>query len=398
MPVVISSHKKIEGGRIIPGKGWVSKADYDRVLAGEVTVAGKGGTEDPTSQFYKGPKETDIEGRLGEVEKAGQGIADAGAEDIAGQEGVNQSNKDRADAIALGMRTGQDVATGKFDAADTAAQTGLEDVQGQIDTTRDQVNKMPEKVKGEFDRHGAKLDASLNAARTGLSGMRTEALASVVQGQGAAMDAAVAGIHSATRQQISDIDSQIQQGTLSPSQGQAMKAQIRMGGAMQLSTAVGQTIHMFKETEAQVATSFGNMFTQFEGQAAATLGQFGAAAGGAFAQSQTAAAQFNTQLTNISSQAVANRDTILSQNASARAAAQNANDTVNMSMLDYTADLWVQRTPVAINNYTVANDLFSSWVKTDQGQQMLDNMRQSQKTADMMGGLNFVSSLVQAFL
>jgi hypothetical protein len=337
---------------------------------------------------------SEIDERLGQVEEAGDELRTAQEEDIAGQEEVNQLNKDRARALATGMEAGQQAALEKFDTADAAAETGLREVRGSIEETREQINKMPEKVQGEFDRQQTRLDSGLEAARSGIAGRETSALASVVQGQGAAMDAAVAGIHGAMRQQTAAIDAQVQQGTLSPSQAQSMKTQLRMGGAMQLSTTVGQTIHMFKQTEAQVATAFGSMFTQFESTAQQVQGQFGAAAGGAFAQATAAASQFNTQLTQLDGQITANRDARLSQNAGARAAAQNANDTIQMSMLDYTADQYVQRTPAAINNYTVANDLYSNWMRNDQFQQSIEMMREANRVSSTQSALGFWGSLL----
>ncbi|MHC4606390.1 MAG: hypothetical protein ACYTAF_05600 [Planctomycetota bacterium] len=277
-------------------------------------------------------------------------------------------------------------------AADDAAREGLTEVRGEIEATREEVAKMPEQVQQEFDRQQTRIDASLEQARTGLGGQRTEALGNVMQNQGMVMEAAVQGIHGNIRQQVSAIDAQVQQGIISPSQATMMKSQIRMGGAMQLSAAVGQTAHLFTQTQAQVATSFGNMFTQFESTAAQVQGQFGATAGSVFGQAQTAAAKFNTELTALDAQATAHRDTALAQNAATRATFQNMNDQNNMAMLDYTQETYISGYPMAINNLQATWGLARDFIKSDQGQQMLDLMREQGQVAQQG---NFWSMVMQ---
>jgi hypothetical protein len=258
---------------------------------------------------------------------------------------------------------------------------GLEAVQAKIETTRDAVDQMPENVKTEFDRQQTKLDATSAASYTGIAGQRGEALAGVMEGRGAAMDAAVSSIHGATQQQMADIDAQVQQGALSPSQATAMKAKIKMGASMQLSAAVGQTAHAFTQTQAQVATSFGQMFTSFSQTAQQTQGQFGAAAAGTFAQAEQAKGQFNVALTQLDAQATAHRDTMLSQNAATRATFQNNNDVQNTAMLDYTQDSWVMRTPVAINNFEAQSRIAHDFLKSDAGNQMRELMKDNMELA-----------------
>jgi hypothetical protein len=163
-----------------------------------------------------------------------------------------------------------------------------------------------------------------------------------------------------------------------------------MGGAMQLSAAVGQTAHLFTQTQAQVATSFGSMFTQCEGTAAQVQGQFGATAGSVFGQSQVAASKFNTELTALEAQATAHRDTTLSQNAATRATFQNMNDQNNLAMMDYTQDTYVSAYPMAINNLQAQSMLLGDFMKSEHGQAAIEYMRKQAKTAQVGGLIDMI--------
>ena len=320
------------------------------------------------------------------LEPVAEGVEEleaAGEEHEAGQTAVIAENVAEAKAKEAEMEASRAEAAEGFDKADVAAEEGLEHIQGEIATTRDVVDAMPGEVKAEFDAQGVKLDAALDQARTGLAEKEESALANVMSGQANAMDAAVAGIHGATRQQISDIDAQVQQGMLSPSQAQAMKSRIKMGASMQLSAAVGQTAHAFAQTQAQTAASFGQMFTQFESTATQVQGQFGAQAAGAFGQAQQASSQFNVALTGMDAQATASRNASLSQNAGARGAFINAGDANSIGMMDYTQDTYVSPYPMALNNLTARTDLAHDYIKSDEFEKsfalLLRNMDETQR-------------------
>jgi hypothetical protein len=338
------------------------------------------------------------EERLEPVAQATEDLATAGEEHVAGERDVTAENLERARTQERDQERGQAVGMDKFNEADLAAEVGLKDVQRTIDDTRKGIDTLPEDVKAEFDEGQKKLDAGLDAARTGLGEQRTEALSGVMQGRASAMDAATDSIHGAINQQISQIDAQVQQGTLSPSQAQMMKHKVKMGGAMQLSAAVGQTAHMFTQTQAQVATSFGSMFTQFEGTAAQVQGQFGAQAAGAFGQANAAKAQFNTELTKLGAQAVASRDATLSQNAAARGAFINAGDQNNIAMMDYTQDTYVSAYPVAINNLTATRDLAGDYIRSDEFGKSLAVMMQNLDETEKNNLWNIGIEVIKQFL
>ncbi len=343
----------------------------------------------------EGPQTPTTEERLAPVVEATQDLKELGEESVAGERDVVSENLDVARAEEAEQEAGQETALGKFDAADSAAEEGLTDVQRQIQETRDLAGGIPEKVKAEFDAQRETLDQGLEKARTGLEGKSDEALSNVMTGRAGAMEAATASIHGATRQQMSEIDAQVQQGILSPSQATAMKAKIKMGASMQLSAAVGQTAHMFTQTQAQVATSFGQMFTSMESMAGTVTGQFGAQAAGAFGQTQVALGQINVALTNTDAQATASRNAALSSNATARASAQNMNDTAGISMMEYTQDTYVSEYPYAVNNLTAMTDLAGSLIRADEMTQVLHLMEQAAKKEEQRGRLTVLGSILQ---
>lgn len=338
------------------------------------------------------------EERFEPVVEGGEELEAAGEKHVAGQEEVIEENVAEAKAKEAEMEADREAALKEFDEADVAAEEGLADIQGEISTTREAVDAMPEQVKGEFDRQQEKLDVGFEQARAGLAGKEESALGNVMKGQANAMDAAVAGIHGATRQQIADIDAQVQQGMLSPSQAAAMKSKIKMGASMQLSAAVGQTAHAFTQTQAQTAASFGNMFTQFESAAAQVQGQFGAQAAGAFGQAQQASAALNTKLTEVDAQATAHRDTMLSQNAAARGAFQNAGDANSIAMMDYTQDTYVSAYPMAINNLTARTNLAHDLIKSDQFQQSIGLLMQNMEETKRNNFIQKLFGLAELFL
>ena len=338
------------------------------------------------------------EERLEPVAEATEDLAAAGAEHVEGERDVVAANR----AAALGETAEQKIGQAKaglgFDISSYAAQAGLTDVQETIDKTREGIADLPEQVQGAFDEQQKTLDAGLDEARAGLGEQRTDALAGVMAGRAGAMDAAVSSIHGATQQQMADIDAQVQQGVLSPSQATAMKSKIKMGASMQLSAAVGQTAHMFTQTQAQVATSFGNMFTGMESQFGQAQAQFGAQAAGAFGQANVAKAGFNTELTKLDAQATASRDAVLSQNAAARGAFVNAGDQNNIAMMDYTQDTYVSAYPVAINNLTAQRDLAGDYIRSDEFKKSLDLMLQNMEETDKNNLINLGLTALQLFL
>jgi hypothetical protein len=140
------------------------------------------------------------------------------------------------------------------------------------------------------------------------------------------------------------------------------------------------------------------MFTQFESTATQVQGQFGATAGSVFGQAQVAAGKFNVELTGLEAQATAHRDTVLSQNAATRATFQNMSDQSNIAMLDYTQDTYVMTTPVAINNLQAQHMLLGDFMKSDQGQQMIDLMREQGVVAQQGSAWNMIMGFVQMAL
>ncbi len=335
---------------------------------------------DPAPEDEEGPTP---EERIDEVADYTDRLEESGEENLEGEEIVQKENLDRARLLETDQRTTQVKAGLKFDISDYAAQTGLEDTQDQIQLDRDKADDLPGDIKDEFAEHEVKLDAVMGAARTGLSGQREEALSNVMEGRAGAMDAAVSSIHGATRQQIADIDAQVQQGILSPSQATAMKAKIKMGASMQLSAAVGQTAHLFTKTQADVGTAFGNMYTSMENQFASTKGSFGEAAAGAFGQASAAMAGINAELTKIGATAVADRDAILSANAAARGAFVNAGAQNNLAMMEYTQDTHVSDYGYTMNDLTARTDLARMYIQSDEFKQqmgiLLENMEQVER-------------------
>ncbi len=306
------------------------------------------------------------EERIDEVATATDELQASGEENYEGEVTVQEENLDRARLQETDQRTTQVKAGLEFDMSDYAAQTGLEDTQAQIKLDRTNADALPGDVKAEFAEQEVKLDAVMDSSRTGLSGQREEALSNVMEGRAGAMDAAVSSIHGATRQQIADIDAQVQQGILSPSQATAMKAKIKMGASMQLSAAVGQTAHLFTKTQADVGTAFGNMFTSMENQFASTKGSFGETAAGAFGEANAAKAGINAELTKVGATAAADRDAILSANAAARGAFVNAGAQNNLAMMEYTQDTHISDYGYAMNDLTARTDLARMYIQSDE--------------------------------
>jgi hypothetical protein len=370
-----------------------------RNRAASITGSATGGPADQGGTASQPGDRPDVQtDPVDAVVAAGERLDEAGQEDYENLTKTQQENLDMNRATDVATREGQAAVAGKIDEADVAAEEGLEDIQGDIADTRDVVNAMPDDVKTEFDAYGDKLDTAIEEAQTGLEGQRGEALAGVMDGRADAMDAAVSSIHGATQQQIANIDAQVQQGTLSPSQADAMKSRIRMGSSMQLSVAVGQTAHAFAATQAQVATSFGQMFTQMEGTSQQVMGQFGAAAGQAFAAATTAMGQFNVALTDIGAQAVGRRDASRSNNAATRATFNYNSDMANLQMMDYTQDSVVLGTPMAVNSLNWIQDAAGMVISDREFQTSIDLMMKAYEAQKQSGWVGTFLAFVESFI
>jgi len=360
-----------------------SGAPTGQGAAGSVGQLGPGGTP-----AESGPL-------LDRTVAAADDVASTGKRDVErGQTAADKATED-AKAESDEMKLGQGENVDALDTASANATAGDLDNQALIETTRDRIATLPEDVQTAFDDNKGDMDDAIDAGRAGIDTRESDALGKVMDGRAGAMDAAVASIHGALRNQMSQIDAQVQQGTLSPSQATAMKAKIRMGGSMQLSAAIGQTTLAFNKLEADVATSFGNMFTTFETNATNAEAQFGAAAAGAVGQANIAKGELNNALTAMSAQSRATRDATISNNLATRSTFVNNNDAHNMAMLDHTDDEVILAQPSAINSYTSYADTFSTLTKTEHGQAMLELMKDNADLTAMFGGFNIAFELAK---
>ncbi|KKL98483.1 hypothetical protein LCGC14_1823980, partial [marine sediment metagenome] len=154
----------------------------------------------------------------------------------------------------------------------------------------------------------------------------------------------------------------------------------------------------FAATQAQVATSFGQMFTQMEGTSQQVMGQFGAAAGNAFAAATTAMGQFNVALTQLDAQATAQRDTTLSNNAATRATFNYNNDMGNLAMMDYTQDYAVLGTPMAINSLNWTTEAAGLVISDREMTASIDLMMQAYEVEKQQGAIGTFLAFLESVL
>jgi hypothetical protein len=306
-----------------------------------------------------------------------------------------QALADEAKGFGETVEADKAAAEGVFDQADRTADEMARRVQHATEGARKSIEGMPEAVKGVFKENQAKLDKVLGAGREGLAEQRTDALGRVMEGQTMAMQAAVHGFQSELRTQNAQIDRMVVTGDLSPSQAQMMKMQGGMKAAMDIAPAIGQTIGMFRQIEAGVATSFGNMFAQMESVGAQTTAQLGAAAGTAFTQAETARGNFNTQLAGIEAQAETQRAALYSTNAANRAQAVATFDTIGLEVMDFRAARYAAMTDADLNRFTHRQDIASMMIKSEQMEEYMEMMKEHQDAAQQNASLNMLFSVGQ---
>lgn len=320
---------------------------------------------------------------------------------VAGAEGTKEREQALAtEAEGLGETIEADKvrAENVFNTADQTASQIVTHTRQSTEAARESFENMPERVKGVFQENQAKLDTVLASGREGLTEQRTDTLGRVMEGQTMAMQAAVHGFQSELRTQNANIDRMVVTGDLSPSQAQMMKMQGGMKAAMDIGPAIGQTIGMFRQMEADVGTSFGNMFASMESVGAQTTAQLGAAGGAAFTQAETARGQFNTQLAGIESQASVHRASQYSINATNRAQAVATFDTLGLEVMDFRADRYAAITEADQNRFTNRMDVASMALRIENMDKYIEMMKEHEAAAKSNALFNDIMGIGQLAL
>ncbi len=325
------------------------------------------------------PPSTEI---LGEAVNQATGVVTTGQQDVLRSQGAVDQNQQDAISEMEEMKNQQNANVGTLDSANQAVVAGDDSTQAAIADTSDAISRLPQTIQSEFDRQRLTMEESIDYGRIGIDSKESDAIGAVLEGRAGAMDAAVAAIHGDLRAQMSQIDAQVQQGTLSRSQAVAMKAKIRMGGTMQLSAAIGQTTLAFNKLQADVATSFGNMFATFEANATSTEAQFGATAAGAFGQANIAKGELNNALMDMSAQSTQSSNATIANNLATRSQFVASNDTHNMAMLDHTDKEVILAQPAAINGYTAMMDTFMALAKDENVRETLSMMKENMENTE----------------
>jgi len=371
------------------------KSGLGRLLGGIFGGRPLGEEEDTREVGVGSPLRTAPADPLDPLRDVGEALRAAGEEDISEQKRTEADRLAGAQALQDRLDIRQETAESGFDRAEKMIEAGAGEIHHLVDDTRSAIKDIPEQVRGEFDRQQTIAQDRLKHAE-GLVGVaKTEALSNVMQGQAAAMDAAVQTMHGQVNQAVSQIDAMVQTGQLSPAQAQSMKMQARMSGAMAIAPAIGATVHQFTQTQAQVATDFGNMLTSIETTGMQVSGAIGVAGGEAFAASSQAVGEMNVKLTEIDAQAMGQRSALLATNVANRAAAFNMNDQTMITMLDHLAETAILTTPAAINNYQAINNLVSTEIRMGHMDEALDIMRENIEVANKMARTNMILGIIE---
>lgn len=236
------------------------------------------------------PDAPDVEGTL---RQPGEGLISAVQSADEAQLAAEQEDRIRAGRLASDI--GQDV-HGDINRMDTQRiRLGgdADAVSAQIADQQARLQEIPGAVRTEFENVRSEFDAMSTAALGRVDVQREEAMAGVMRGQTAAMQAAVSGIQGNINSQVAQINSNP---NLSDAQKQSMTAQVKMQGAMSLAPAVGQTVLGFNQLAANTATSFGQISASVQNSITAQQGQLAQAQAGAFGQAQVQVGQMTNQL------------------------------------------------------------------------------------------------------
>jgi hypothetical protein len=365
-----------------------------RFLGGIFGGTPRGGKETPEAAPPATPEVDPLDplhGRAGQVELAQE-------RDIEALTRAEEARLMEARGADYDIKQRQAEAEAGFGRAETATVEGLEEVQGTIEDTRSTIKDIPEQVRGEFDRQRVGFQQQLTRAEGMVGVQRDEALSNVMEGRASAMDAAVQTMHGEVNRAVANIDRMVQMGQLSPAQAQSMKMQARMSGAMAIAPAIGTTVHQFTQTQALVATEFGNMLTSIETTGLQVGGALGVAAGQAFATSSQFVGEMNVRLTELDSQATSQRNATLATLSADRAAAFNMNDQTRVTMLDHLAESVVLTSPAAHNNYMVTQDIVNTEIKMGHMDEYMDIMRENIEMSNKMATTNMWLGIGQSLL
>jgi hypothetical protein len=267
---------------------------------------------------------------------------------------AQQADQARAMGVRQTIEDQQRRLTGDIEAQRTELSEQQEAFQAGVQEQQERLEEIPAAVQQEFTNLRKEFDVQAGDAFERVEGQRAEALAEVHQGQSAAMQAAVQGIQGTINQQVSQINANPD---LTDAQRTSMIAQVRMQGAMSLAPAVGQTVHQFTETAANVHTQFGAITGQIQTQVLAGQVQLLEASGNAFAQAQNSVGQMTNQLLDI--EANANNSYANSQNQllATRSMAENASNDLMLRLLPEMSTPYADFTGSAATRFQFEHDI-----------------------------------------
>lgn len=196
--------------------------------------------------------------------------------------------------------------------------------QADIDEQQRLTTELPNQVRAEADAAKQDFATFANQGIETITQRADKALDDVSRGQGYALTAATQGAQANIENQVAAISADT---NIPPSQKAAMISQVKMQGAMQVGSVVGETVLSFNKLQADTAVAMNGQITNAINQATSSYGALTQQGLQSVTAAMEGARQLGIQLTGLSlndnQQYLANREVITSKRFEAQMTGNN---------------------------------------------------------------------------
>lgn len=246
------------------------------------------------------------------------------------EQGAREEDQARATAEGERVIAGTEQLVGDIRSEGVDLREDKEALDQSIGLQMARVATIPGQVREEFanvhEQFGTEATAALGRADV----QREEALAGVLEGQSAAMQAAVQGIQGNINTSVAQIQSNP---NLTEAQRASMIAQTQLQGASAMAPAIGETILQFNTLAASTAVSFGQIAGALESTILGVSGGLLQAGATAVSNAQLAVGQMTNELITLQGNADVAYSAGQNQLLTTRAIAENAANEVMTQLL-----------------------------------------------------------------
>ena len=313
----------------------------------------------------------------------------AGAEDKFVSDVINQQV---ATDLSRDFQTSVDDILGNIETTRADVETGYESVQAGLEQTRARAAQMPGAVQAEFAKMQGLLEQEIEVGRTDLEAKRIETMGGIMKGRNAALQAATSGLQAKIKSTRSQIDSNID---LPRGMRESMKAQVSIQGHQGLVAAMGPTLAQYDNMMASVGSQFAGFSADLSKVAVGATEALGAAAGNAYAQTEQLVGQIHTTLNQVDAMATGQRNTALIAIEDLEKNAIQTGDQLQLAILPDREEPWIDYSGAEFTRYSLIENTLRLSARDENVSTYLDIMKKAAKQQGEIAKGNILMSLAE---